>query len=153
MTIDATSTSFDSRVSVFKINDGTTLRDISASITGATFPTTWKINDITTYGSVGFRGKPSIDDSKFTLDLIWNQVTNVGSQPVIGVMHYAQGPVGNSTNSRAFEYYPAGTTAGNLNITGNCWCPHYEINGRVGNAIAIRADFVAENGVNFGVAA
>lgn len=152
MAIDASSTAFDSRVSIFKLNDGTALRDISNSISSATFPATWKLNDVTTYGSVGFRGKPSLDDTKFTLDMIWNQVTNVGTQPAVGAGHYAQGPVGNTANARAFEYYPAGTTSGNLNISGNCWCPHYEITGKVGNAIAVRAEFVVENGVTFGSA-
>lgn len=153
MTIDNTALAFDSRVSIFKLNDGSTIRDISNSVTGVTFPATWKANDITTYGKVGVVYKPSLDDSKFTLDMIWNQVANTGSQNVVGSMHYAQGPVGNTTNTRAFEYYPAGATAGNLNITGNCWCPHYEIIGKVGNALAVRAELLVDNGVTFGAAA
>jgi hypothetical protein len=146
MAIDAVSTYFDSRVSVFLLaNTASTNTDISANITNCEFPDSWKNNVITTYGSVGERYGPSINDTKFTLEMVWNQLTTTGTDVVVQPMHYAK-------SLKAFAYYPAGTTAGNLKISGNCYCPTYRFMGRVGNYVAIRAEFEVDNGTTFGAA-
>ena len=145
MAADATSTFFDSKVSVFKLNDVSTAQDISANIVNLDFTNAFKINDVTTYGSTGVKSALSIDESKFSMDLIFNQVTTTGSQTVVGAMWYAKA-------TRAFEYYPVGTTSGNLKISGNCQCTNYQITGKVGDSIRVKADFVVNNGVTFGTA-
>mgnify|MGYP001611727731 FL=1 len=61
---------FDPKVSVFKLNDGTSLRDLSAYIKSCKgLPGQFKVHDITTYGSVGERPGPSIFVVHFTLVL------------------------------------------------------------------------------------
>ena len=135
----------DSKDIVFKLNNGSSLIDISANITGHSFPSEWKTSEITVYGSVGMQYAPSIDATTFTLDLLFNQATTSGTQTVVGAMHAAKA-------MRAFEFYPAGTATGNTKISGNCWCPKYEIVGKVGTAQLIKAEFKVDNGVTYGTA-
>jgi hypothetical protein len=150
MAADVTSLAFDSKVSIFKlgtVGSPTSPQDISEDIAdaGVEFPSSWRDVDITTYGSSGLRYNPSIDDSKFTIDFIWNQLTTKGTQTVVGAVHAAKTKV-------AFEYYPAGATSGNTKLYGDCRCPVFRFMGRVGNAVRIRAEFDVDNGVGFGTA-
>lgn len=145
MAADVTSISFDARLSVFKLNDGSSLQDISAYIGNMDFGAKFKVNDLTTYGSVGSKPKPGLDDSDFTVDLVWNQVTTTGVQTVVGAMFAAKA-------SRSFEYYPAGVTAGNVKLSGTCVCTDFPVSGKVEDVVRVKAQFKVYNGVTWGVA-
>lgn len=137
---------FDAEVSVFKLHDGTALRDISAYVNELRgLPGQTKMNDITTWGSVGERPGPSIKVVHFTMELLFNMVASVGVHTVLEAMW-------DDKALRAFEWYPAGETADNAKISGNAYLPIYEITSRVGNFIAVHAEFHADNGVTIGVA-
>ena len=114
--------------------------NISASVVGSSFCSEWKINEVTTYGSVGARYAPSIDISTFTLDLLFNQTTTTGTQTVVGAAHIAK-------SLCPFEVGPAGTGSGNANISGNAWVPKYDIIGKAGSAQMVKAEFKVDNGV------
>lgn len=145
MAIDATSVKFDARLSILKINDGSSLQDVSAHVANVDFGNKFKVNDMTTYGSVGTKPALGLDDSEFTVDFVWNQVTTTGVQTVVGAMYAAKA-------TRAFEYYPAGIVAGNLKLSGNCVCVEYPLAGKVEDAVRVRVRFTVHNGVTFGAA-
>lgn len=145
MAIDNTSIKFDARSSVFKINDGSQLQDVSAHIADVQFGNRFKTTDLTTYGSVGSKPDLGLDDTEVTIDFVWNQYATTGVQTVVGAMYYAKA-------TRAFEYYPAGTTAGNLKLSGSFKCVEYPMSGPVEGAVRVRARFLVHNGVTFGSA-
>ena len=140
-----TNRSVDSGDLVLKINDGSSLQDISPYIVSYDFPSSWKNNPATTFGSLGERQSPGIFATKFTVELLLNQVPTVGSQTVVGAMHAAKA-------LRAFELYPFGTAAGNLKITGNIRCPDYHMKGKSPDLQTVDATFEIDNGHTFGTA-
>ena len=134
-------TYFDAEVSVLKVNDGSSLQILSPYVKELRgLPGQYKMNDITTWGSVGERPWPSILVVHFSVEFLFNMVTSVGVHTVLNAMWVAKA-------LRAFEYYPAGTTTGNSKISGNVYLPVYEITSRVGDYIAVHAEFHADNGV------
>jgi hypothetical protein len=133
----------DSGLVVFKLNDGSSLQDISSNIVSARFPFKWTVNDISTFGSTGVRHGLSIEDSTFSMVLIFNQITTTGSHTVVGAAWYAKA-------LRAFELYPAGSSgSGNLKITGNCYVTEYEPVPVTKKHIEINATFVIDNASTF----
>jgi len=139
-------TYFDTEVSVLKLNDGTQLQTLSAYVKELRgLPGQFKMNDITTFGSVGERPGPSIFVVHFSIEFLFNMITDVGTHTVLNAMWVNKA-------LRAFEYYPGGATAGNSKISGNVYLPIYEITSRVGDYIATHAEFHADNGVTSGVA-
>jgi hypothetical protein len=143
------STFIDTKNAVLMMADSTAaMCNLSSYITNADFPDSWKNNDVTTFGSIGFRPGASLIDTKFTVDFVFAQGSTASTgatHTVIGAMHYAQ-------STRAFQFYPAGTTSSNALITGNCNCPSYHIMAKVGNYITVSAEFQTDNGTVFGVA-
>jgi hypothetical protein len=136
----------DAKVGILKINDGSVLRDLSPYVKKvAGLPGQFKVNDVTTYGSVGERPGPSIFVVHFTVDFLFNMVTDVGVHTVLGAMHSGKA-------LRAFEWYPAGVNSGDLKVSGNAYLPIYEITSEVGNYITVRGEFHADNGVSQGTA-
>ncbi len=139
-------TYFDAKVSIFKINDGSQLRDISPYILELKgLPGQFVVNDITTWGSVGERPGPSIFVVHFTVEMLFNMITSVGTWTALNTMFSAKA-------LRAFEYYPAGTTTDNVKISGSAYLPVWEIAGRVRNELQMHAEFHADNGITLGVA-
>ncbi len=145
MVADVTSIKFDAKSSIFKLNDGSQLRDISPYIANIVFSNRFKKFETNTYGSLGVRPNLSLDETTFTIDMVFNQVTTVGTHTVVGAMYAAKA-------TRAFEYYPAGVDAGNLKLSGNCKCTTYPLEGQVEDAVRIKAEFSVDNGVTFGTA-
>ena len=75
---------FDAKVSIFKLTDASVLRDMSAYVKKvAGLPGQFKVNDVTTFGSVGERPGPSIFVVHFTVDFLFNMVTDVGVHTVL----------------------------------------------------------------------
>lgn len=139
-------TYFDAEVSVFKLNDGSQLRALTPYVKELRgLPGQFKVNDITTYGSVGERPGPSIFVVHFTVEFLFNMVTDVGTHTVLSGMF-------SNKALRAFEWYPAGETVGNAKLYGSVYLPIYEIASRVGDYIATHAEFHADNGITIGVA-
>jgi len=136
----------DAKESMFKLNDGSQLRELTAYIKKLTgLPGQFKVNDVTTFGSVGERPGPSIFVVHFTVDFLFNMVTDVGVHTVLSAMHSGKA-------LRAFEWYPAGTGTGNAKIYGSAYLPIYEITSDVGNYITAHGEFHADNGITQGTA-
>lgn len=139
-------TYFDAEVSVFKLNDGSQLQDLSPYVIELRgLPGRFKVNDITTFGSVGERPGPSIFVVHFTIEFLFNMITSVGTHTVLSAMF-------SNKTLRAFEYYPAGVTAGNAKLYGSACLPVYETTSRAGNQLLTHAEFHADNGITIGVA-
>jgi len=137
---------FDAKVSILKVNDGSQLRDISPYLLEVRgLPGQFKVNDSTTFGSVGERPAPSIFVVHFTAEMLFNMITDVGTWTALNTMFSGKA-------LRAFEYYPAGTTSGNAKIYGNAYLPIFEISGRVGDIVMMHSEFHADNGVTIGTA-
>jgi hypothetical protein len=114
--------------------------DISANVVKVTFPSSWVNSDVTAFGSVGRRYSPGIDETKFTVEMMFNQVAVSGTHAVVGAVHYAQSTV-------PFAFYPATSVVGNTKISGNCSIPKYEITSQVGNIVKVTAECWVDNGL------
>jgi hypothetical protein len=130
--------SIDGQLSGLEINNVV----VSPSVQKLTFPGKWINNDVTAFGSVGRRYAPGIDETKFTIELLWNQVATNGSQTVVG-------NVFNSKNTVAFSFFPAGNSNGQLKINGLCSIPEYDITAQVGTYVKAVAVCYVDNGVTF----
>ncbi len=127
----------DSGGVVFKLNNGSSLIDISPNIVSSRWPLKFILNDISTFGVLGVTHGLSIEDSGFTLNLIFNQVATTGSDTIVGAMYAAKA-------TRAFESYPVGVTSGNRKMAGNCICETYEIIAVTKKHVEATATFVVE---------
>ena len=140
-------TYFDTELSVLLIKDATTFQNLSPYVKELRgLPGQFKVNDLTTFGSKGERPGPSIFIVHFSVEFLFNMVTSVGVHTVLNAIWAGK-------LLRAFEYYPAGQTAGNAKIYGNAYLPIYEITSRVGDYVTAHAEFHADNGVTSGEAA
>jgi len=138
--------SFDAEVSVFILHDGTALRTMTPYVNEIRgLPGQIKMNDRTTFGSVGERPAPSIYVAHFTAEFLFNMVTDVGVNSVLELLFEGK-------TLAAFEYYPAGQGGGNLKISGSCYLAIYEITSRVGSFVAVHTEFHVDNGVTLGLA-
>ena len=133
---------FDSKVSVLKINSV----DLSAYVKEVVgLPGQVKLNDITTFGKVGESLGPSIKISHFTVKFLFNMITTTGVWATLNAMYESRTPY-------ALEYYPAGTTVGNLKIINNAagvgtYLADCKITSRVGDYVTVDCDFQVDNGV------
>ena len=53
--------------------------DVSDNVIKVTFPSSWINNDVTAFGSVGRRYNAGIDETKFTVEMMFNQVATTGT--------------------------------------------------------------------------
>ena len=83
--------------------------DVSNNVIKVTFPSSWINNDVTAFGSVGRRYNAGIDETKFTVEMMFNQVATTGSHTVVGAVHTAKTTV-------PFAFYPATSGSGNTKI-------------------------------------
>ncbi len=143
---------FNPKVSIFKLNDGSQLRDLSPYIISLSgLPGEFDMKDTSTWGSVGERPSVGIQKNHFTVKFLFNMITSVGVATVLNAMWVAQQAGGMS--ARAFEYYPAGTTSGNTKISGSCFLASLDDPSDMGsNAVLVQAEFQVDNGVTVGTA-
>jgi hypothetical protein len=136
----------DAKESRFYLNDAGSSRELTAYVKKLTgLPGQFKVNDVTTFGAVGERPGPSIFVVHFTVDFLFNMVTDVGVHTVLSTMHSLKA-------LRAFIWYPAGSDVGNAKISGSAYLPIYEITSEVGNYITAHGEFHADNGITQGTA-
>ena len=119
--------------------------DVSDNVIKVTFPSSWINNDVTAFGSVGRRYNAGIDETKFTVEMMFNQVATTGSHTVVGAVHTAKTTV-------PFVFYPATTGTGNLAISGNISIPKYDITSQVGSIVKVTAECWVDNGITWGTA-
>ena len=119
--------------------------DVSDNVIKVTFPSSWINNDVTAFGSVGRRYNAGIDETKFTVEMMFNQVATTGSHTVVGAVHTAKTTV-------PFAFYPATSASGNTKISGNISIPKYEITSQVGAIVKVTAECWVDNGITWAAA-
>ena len=119
--------------------------DVSDNVIKVTFPSSWINNDVTAFGSVGRRYNAGIDETKFTVEMMFNQVATTGSHTVVGAVHTAKTTV-------PFAFYPATSGSGNTKISGNISIPKYEITSQVGAIVKVTAECWVDNGITWAAA-
>lgn len=136
---------FDSQQSVFQITDtGSTLRDITpyiVSIDGLPGPR--ELAEATTLNDSGRKFYPTLENVVITLELLWSDDANVGSDTVLG-------PLRTHNAAMAFDYGPEGKSGGDIKYSGNAWVRNYQITSRVGNMVAARCELQVNGTVTRG---
>ena len=126
---------FDSQQSVFQITDtGASLRDITpyiVSIDGLPGPR--ELAEATSLNDTGRKFYPTLENVVITLELLWSDDANVGSDTVLG-------PLRTHSAAVAFDYGPEGKTGGDVKYSGNAWVRDYRITSRVGNMVTARCE-------------
>ena len=133
-----------SELSKFFITPQTgTLTDVTPYMTDITgLPGKRELSDVTTFGSVGKRWHPSLQNTEFTISLVYSEDTTYGTNTTFGYLR-------TSASTSAFQFYPAGTTG--ECIYGNCWLDDYSITSKVGDAVKASLHCKVDNGVTIGV--
>jgi len=134
-----------SELSKFFITPSTgSLVDISAYITEINgLPGKRDLSDVTTFGSLGHRFKPSLENAEFTINVLYTEDTNYGTNSTIGYLR-------TTLSTSAFAYYPAGTTAGYGKISGAMWLDDLSYISKVGDAVRATIHCKVDNGVTIG---
>ena len=133
---------FDSAVSVFLINDtGATERNLSTYITSIDgLPGARDGLDSTTLGATGHTYHPSLQNGRFTIELVWDDTATTGPDAVLG-------PLRTHTAAVTFKYGPKGSTGGFPRYTGSVLVTDYTITSRIGSLVLARAEFVVSGAV------
>jgi len=125
-------TVYDSLESVLKLNDGSTLRDITPNIVSITPRFASQIHDATALGATHERPYVGMSLTSLDLELVYNEDANVGTDTVLAALLEETDPL-------AFEYYPRGTGAGKTKFYGTGLIENYQPLTRVGSLIRATA--------------
>ena len=132
---------WDSGLSVFKITDtGAVERDISDYIVAVDgLPGPRELNEATTLNQTGRKWHPTLQNGKFSLEVVYSEDASVGSDTVLG-------PLRTHSAAVAFKYYPRGTSG--KYYSGNAWVEDYKITTRVGTLVLARCDLRVNGAVS-----
>jgi len=136
---------FDSQNSIFQINDGGSLRDISPyilSIDG--LPGAKELLDVTALGASGRAWSPGLEANiVIALDLWWSDDASVGPDTVFRLVRALAA-------ATAWDYGPEGKTSGKQKYSGTCWLKDYRITTNVGAKVRARVELQVEGTVSPG---
>ncbi|MBU1621824.1 MAG: hypothetical protein KKF27_20780 [Gammaproteobacteria bacterium] len=135
---------FDSKNSIFQINDGSSLRDISpyiVSIDGLPGPK--ELVDVTALGATGREWQPGLENVVITIELLWSDDASVGPDTVFRLVRAL-------TAATAWDYGPEGKTSTYQKYSGTCWYRNFTIQTRVGDYVRARAELQVEGAVSMG---
>ncbi|CAB4156585.1 Phage major tail protein TP901-1 [uncultured Caudovirales phage] len=114
----------------FKLDNAAgTITDISNTLTDVSFPQTVETAETTSFGSSAKTYVVGLSDS--TISLSGNFDTTVDAH-IAGVLGQAA--------TLSFEYYPQGTTTGNVKYSGEAILTSYEKSGAVGDVVTFSAE-------------
>lgn len=135
---------FDAKNSIFQINDGSTLRDISPylkSVDG--LPGAAELLDVTAFGVSGRAWAKGLENITFTVEGWWSDDASTGPDTVLRLVRQL-------TAATAFDYGPEGKTTGKQKISGTCWLRNFTTSSPVGNYVQWRAEFQVEGVITLG---
>ena len=127
---------FDSGQSVFQITDVSpgTLRDITPYIVAIDgLPGPRELAEATTLSDTGRMFYPILENVVITLELLWSDDADVGSDTVLG-------PLRTHSAAVAFDYGPEGKAEGDIKYHGNAWVRNFQILSRVGQMVSARCE-------------
>jgi hypothetical protein len=112
---------------VFKINDGSTLRDISDVVNSSALSRSAETAEVTALGNNSKAYIPGLKDATISIEGMADVTTSGYLNGVLGV-------------STAWEFYPAGTAAGQVKYSGNGILTSLETSAEVGGAVSISGE-------------
>lgn len=131
------------RKAVLKLNDGSSLRDVSAYLTQAGLNRLKELAETTTIGgSTDKTYIAGLKDATIPFDGNYDPTAD----DYFSTMY-------DNDASAAFEYYPYGTTAGNIKYTGSFLLSSLDIDTSVGDKGSISGEIQVTGGVTKGTAA
>ena len=135
---------FDSKTSTFEIDDtGGTIRDLSAYVNDINgLPGPRNLNEVTALGDSGAKFIPGLEN--VTISLSGSYSDDAQAPDVV------LGTLRTHTSAVDFEYGPEGNSTGDIMYTGTCWVTSYEVQSRVGSAVAWSATLQVEGTVTRG---
>ena len=137
-------TVFFSEDSVFQINDGSSLRDISAFVTGIDgLPGTPELVEKTTLGDSGRTWFSGLENITFTVEFLWSNDAATGPHTVLTLVRAL-------TAATAFDFGPEGKTATDVKYSGSCFLKNWATPVRVGDMVRGRAEFQVDGVVSIG---
>ena len=136
---------FNSESSKFQINDGSSLRDISAfvlSIEG--LPGAVELREVTAVGASGHAWSRGIEaEHVISLELFWSDDASTGPDTVFRLVRAL-------TSATAWDYGPEGSGSGAQKYSGTCWLQDFKITTRVGNKVMARVEIKVEGAITVG---
>lgn len=126
---------FDSGQSVFQIRDTSGyIRDITPYIVAIDgLPGPRELAEATTLSDTGRKWYPILENVVITLELLWSDDAESGSDTVLG-------PLRTHNAAVSFDYGPEGKVNGDIKYHGNAWVRNYQILTRVGQMITARCE-------------
>ena len=136
---------FNSKVAKFLLDDvGATQRDISPYITDIIgLPGKRQLDEVTALGGDGASFIPGVNNIKFSLKGLYNDVANLSPELVIGGLY-------NATAAADFEFHPVGTATPKPKWTGTCWVIELKLIPITAKLLRWEADFQVETVVTRG---
>lgn len=124
-----------------KVNDGSSLRDLSPYLTSVSFPKSIDTAEVTTLADTAKEYIIGLSDATISADGIYDPTLDGWLASIAGT---------SSVTGLAFEYSPQGTTAGNVKYSGNCFLTSYEIGTAVDGAASVTIEFQVTGAVTKG---
>jgi len=137
---------YDSGKSVFQITDVTPgqLRDITPYIVAIDgLPGPRELAEATTLNDTGRKFYPILENVVITLELLWSDDAESGSDTVLG-------PLRTHSLAVTFDYGPEGKVPGDIKYYGFAWVRNYQILSRVGQMITARCELQVNGKVERG---
>ena len=126
----------------FKVdNSGGTLTDISTVITDVSLPRSIETAETTTFQATSGAKTYVVGLNDSTVSISGRFDATVDAH-LVGIL--------GQEASLSFEYGPAGSTAGYVKFTGECFCTKYDLSSPVGDVVSFSADFQVTGAVTRG---
>ncbi len=122
-----------------KLDDtGGTLTDVSQYVDSVEgLPGEAEFADVTSYGDDGHRFIPGLENVSVDISGHWDPVLDA----ILGPRR---------TATASFEFGPAGTTAGNVKYSGECWITEYTVSAPVAEKVSWEATLQVDGTVTRG---
>ena len=125
---------------ILKLNDGSSLRDVSAYLSEVSFPQERALIEATVLGATGVQFVPGIPSASFSLSGYFDPTFD----GYLYAMYQGQ-------TAAAFSYWPAGggttATASQPSYTGNMYLASYEESNSADGIAAVKAELKITGGV------
>lgn len=112
---------------VFKINDGSTLRDISNVVNSSSLSRSAETAEVTALGNSSKAYIPGLKDATVSIEGMADVTTSGYLDGVLGV-------------STAWEFYPAGTAVGQVKYNGSGILTTLDTSAEVGGAVSVSGE-------------
>lgn len=128
----------------FAVNDGTSLRTLSAYINSTDFAPEQDTHDDTTYGATGHTFRAGLTNGTIKINGFWDATASTGPDAVLSALLGVKTPT-------AWEFGPAGNAAGKVKKSGSCVLASYSVSAPVADLVSYSAQFQISGAITTGV--